>query len=188
MSIWSSLASLLKVGTRATSTVASATKATSVVTKTAESVTKAGKTIINAAKGSKLVLQMGEVGGTVAKAAQAGFTASKAWVVAKWGVLAAAIVGVGVGLKNLLSGLFGSAYDGVSSILESFGLSPEQADTGTSIIFVALFVAIFLYALPYLIDRIPERKPRRKMSDKIKKTAKDDWMTITKKNDGRGEK
>lgn len=188
MGVISAITSFFKIGSKGAKAISSGGKAASAVSKSVETVTKAGKTIVNAAKGSKIVLQMGEVGGKAAKGIQAASTASKAWIIAKWGVLAAAAVGIGAGIKNILSGLFGSAYDGVSSILQSFGLPPEQADTGTSIIFVALFVAIILYALPYLMDRVPQRKPRPNRSEKIREKAKDDWMIIARKDDMEGMK
>lgn len=168
MSILSGLRALLKIGGAASN-----------ATEAAATVTKAGKTIINVAKDSKVILQLGEVGGAAAKTVRAGFLASRAWVFAKWGIIAAAVIGVGVGVKNILSGLFGSAYDGLSSVLEGFGLSSEQADTGASVIFIALFVAVFLYALPYIIDRVPKRRPR----PTAKNTEDNSWMTF-----GQGER
>ena len=186
MSIGAALRSFFKIGSTATKTASAGAKTASVASRSASvvgKVTGAGKTIINAAKGSKIVIQVGKVGEAAAKGIQAGARASKAWILAKWGVAAAIVVGVGVGIKNILSGLFGSAYRGVSTILQSFGLSPENADTGTSILFVALFVAIILYALPYIMDRIPERKQRpnrtKRIREKVKKEAKDDWVTLT---------
>ena len=175
MSILSGIGAFFKIGKAASTTG----KVASTAGKAAATVTKTGKTVINAAKGSKIVLQMGEVGGAAGRALQTGFRASRAWVLAKWGVAATLVVGVGVAVKNILSGLFGGAYNGLSSILQGLGLSKENADTGSSIIFIALFVAIILYALPYITDALSKRKPRPPLRSKVKDTAKRDWETLT---------
>jgi hypothetical protein len=175
MSILSGIGAFFKIGKAASTTG----KVANTAGKAAATVTKAGKTVINATKGSKIVLQMGEVGGAAGKALQTGFRASRVWILAKWGVAVTFVVGVGVAVKNILSGLFGGAYNGLSSILQGLGLSKEHADTGSSIIFIALFVAIILYALPYITDMISNRKPRPKLRSKVKDTAKKNWETLT---------
>lgn len=157
--------------------------------KTAATVTKAGNTIINVTKGSKIFLQMGETGASVAKAAGTIAQTSKVWIIAKWGVVSAIVLGIGVGLKNVISGMFGSAHDGLSTVLESFGLSSEQADTGASVIFVVLFVMILLYAIPYFTNKNKENKVTpiiMKTYDKVKTSASDDWNTL-RSNDLRTE-
>lgn len=149
--------------------------------KATTTVAKAGKTIINATKGSKIIVQMGEAGASVAKAAGTVMQTSKIWIIAKWGLVSALVIGVGVALKNFMSGIFGSAHDGLSSVLESFGLSSEQADTGASIIFVALFVMIVIYAIQHFTNKDTEHKVTPVIKNtytKVRTSAADDWNTL----------
>lgn len=154
---------------------------TTSASKAAATVTKTGKTIINASKGSKIVLQMGEAGASVAKAANTAAQSSKIWIVAKWGAMSAFVIGIGVALKNVISGMFGSAHEGLSTVLEGMGLSPEQADSGASIIFVALFVMILIYAIPYFTnkERVHRYTPVVKRTyERTKQSARNDWKKL----------
>lgn len=187
MSWLTGLKALLGLGNAASKTA----KATTSAGKLVGTVTKSGKTIINAAKGSKIVVQLGEVSASASKVTGAAIQTSKLWIVAKWGALSAVIVGLGVGLKNVISGMFGSAHEGLSTVLESFGLSSEQADSGASIIFVLLFVMILVYAIPFFTNKNKEHKVTpvvKRTYQKVRTNASDDWNTIWYGDEGRYEK